>query len=230
MNAEPKEDKTQSADKIWLDKIHNWAEKCTPATREILMAEKRANFVTSFTAPSDKKEPAWHAGYYLTRMLMVEALRGTNEALYQHLREWAVKGISLQVQKIANADGKSIKEAFDGLVKEHLLDTKATFTGADKPLWDGRVGITRNVHKRLNYLQQAELTAQQKPAQAATPQKIVAAETSTTIESKTLSLDEVAALGKETPIKPVSQKSTQKPLDMTNKSVFTYVYGKGVVR
>lgn len=207
VNAEPKEDKTQSADKIWLDKIYNWAEKCTPATREILMAEKRANFVTSFTAPSDKKEPAWHAGYYLTRMLMVEALRGTNEALYQHLRGWAVKGIALQVQKMANEEKKPVLDVFGQLAmkqviwpESHMASSDGDFTQKEDYLLKARYGLLLDAQDKAIFLQQEKL-------KSPIPQKIEPAE------------------GEKSPVKP-----TQKPIDSTNKTVFTYVYGKGVIR
>lgn len=70
-----------------------WAKTLSPAAQEILLAEKIMNFRVSRDKPNMKKPLAWHAEYFKTRMLMVEALKDVNPALYREAARTQKEGL-----------------------------------------------------------------------------------------------------------------------------------------
>ena len=70
-----------------------WAKTLSPAAQEILLAEKIMNFRVSRDKPNMKKPLAWHAEYFKTRMLMVEALKDVNPALYKEAVQTQQEGL-----------------------------------------------------------------------------------------------------------------------------------------
>ena len=96
LTGEP-EDKSKSKKDQWAEKA-SWAQKLSPAAREILLAEKVINFETTrsrmnrtyeemlqgaaATKDDDpKSKPEWHKEYLETRLQMVEAIKDTNSRL-----------------------------------------------------------------------------------------------------------------------------------------------------
>lgn len=90
------EDKNKSKMDQWKEKAA-WAQTLSPAAREILLAEKIVNFETSRDNPNTSKALSWHIDYFNTRMLMVEAIKDTNPALYKEAV--AVKDAALKMLK-----------------------------------------------------------------------------------------------------------------------------------
>ena len=80
--SEPDEKASQTKMEQWQEKAQ-WSKGLSLAAREILLAEKVQNFMVSRDKPNPNKTPEWHKEYIKSRMLMVEALKETNENLYQ---------------------------------------------------------------------------------------------------------------------------------------------------
>lgn len=81
LGSEPEEDAAKSKDDIWREKS-DWARALSMEAQEILLAEKIMNFETSRDRPNPKWPLTRHEEYYRTRMIMVEALKEANPALY----------------------------------------------------------------------------------------------------------------------------------------------------
>ena len=86
------ESEDKSKEDQWKEKAE-WAKTLSPAAQEILLAEKIMNFRVSRDKPNMKKPLAWHAEYFKTRMLMVDALRDVNPALYREAVQTQTEGL-----------------------------------------------------------------------------------------------------------------------------------------
>lgn len=197
--------KSEPKDAIWLKKSID-AQGLSQTAREILMAEKKSNFVNDANTAKTKKGYAWHIEYYLTRMLMVTALKETNLHLYKDLRDLAVKGISAHLLDAQAKEGKNPIDVCQDIVRNK---SNMTMTPEMEKLMATRMNLIHSAYE----LTHKEVISQQKNT------------VHTTVGTRTTSLEQLAQMSKAAPV-----KSHQKPLDFTNKSVFTYVYGKGVTR
>lgn len=92
--SEPAEPETQTKMEQWQTKAE-WSKTLSAAAQEILLAEKVLNFETSRDRPNPKKPLEWHLEYFQTRMLMVEALKNTNEKLYQRAVQTKNEGLKV---------------------------------------------------------------------------------------------------------------------------------------
>lgn len=92
--SEPEEDKNQTKTQQWQVKA-KWAKQLSPAAREILLAEKIQNFEVSRDKPNPAKPLAWHQEYFQTRMLMVEAIKTTNDLLYRQALQTKNEGMAV---------------------------------------------------------------------------------------------------------------------------------------
>lgn len=195
--------KSEPKDAIWLKKSID-AQGLSHASREILMAEKQSNFINDADTSKTKKGHAWHIEYYLTRMLMVEALKDTNPQLYKNLRDLAVKGVSAHMQEAHNKEGKETSAVCLEIVRNK---SNIPLTPQMEKLMQTRASLVHDAHQDAH--------------RALNPSKEAAR---TTLKTATLSAEELKKMN--SPAKTQGQKT----LDFTNKTVFTYVYGKGVER
>ncbi|MBP5161336.1 MAG: HD domain-containing protein [Alphaproteobacteria bacterium] len=102
LRSEPPEKKNQTKTEQWQEKAA-WAKTLSPAAREILLAEKIVNFETSRDDPNKQKALSWHIEYFKTRMLMVEAIKDTNPALYKEavaVKDAGLKKLKAPVRKL----------------------------------------------------------------------------------------------------------------------------------
>ncbi len=101
------ENESLSKEDQWKEKAE-WAKGLSKEAQEILLAEKVMNFRVSRDKPNPKKPLAWHKQYYETRMLMVEALREANPALYRIAVQTKDEGlVKIQaMQKAMMKDGR----------------------------------------------------------------------------------------------------------------------------
>ncbi|MDD3668936.1 MAG: hypothetical protein PHX68_01425 [Alphaproteobacteria bacterium] len=103
------EDKTKSKRDQWAEKAQ-WAKGLSQPAREILLAEKIVNFTTSRDRPNPSKPPEWHLEYFDTRMLMVEALKDTNNTLYRIACQMKAHGVCavsiMQAARARSNDGR----------------------------------------------------------------------------------------------------------------------------
>lgn len=119
LNAGVPEDslRKEPKDSVWLKKAQD-ALHLSHGAREILMAEKQSNFINDADTSRAKKGYAWHIEYYMTRMLMVEALKDTNPRLYKDLRALAVNGIAAHIADGALKEGLKAENICQDLVRD----------------------------------------------------------------------------------------------------------------
>lgn len=119
LNAGVPEDalRKEPKDSVWLKKSQD-AIHLSHGAREILMAEKQSNFINDADTSHTKKGYAWHIEYYMTRMLMVEALKDTNPKLYKDLRDLAVTGIAAHIADGVEKEGLKAENICQDLVRD----------------------------------------------------------------------------------------------------------------
>lgn len=141
--------KKESKDTVWLKKSVD-ALNLSHGAREILMAEKQSNFINDADTSRTKKGYTWHIEYYMTRMLMVEALKETNLELYNDLRTLAVKGIAAHIVDGMQKEGLSPEEICSDLVKDKsniMLSEDMIRIMSERPLL-----VNASYNQALNFL------------------------------------------------------------------------------